>query len=101
MNGDNRILTEEQLVAWRDLSDAWRTNAVRAVLRAQAVAGSVPFLANTVAPFSRVVFTEVGRMAGADGEPRDWTMPDDWHRGYLRGRLARLKEMTTRTVTTP
>jgi hypothetical protein len=45
--------------------------------------------------FGSVVYTRVlysaGETAGAAGEPRDWTMPDEWHRGYLQGRLKRLK----------
>jgi hypothetical protein len=33
-----------------------------------------------------------GYSAGYDGRERDWTMPDDWHRGWLRGRLAGSRE---------
>ena len=29
-----------------------------------------------------------GQVLGFAGMPRDWSMSDDWHRGYLRGRLA-------------
>jgi len=32
-----------------------------------------------------------GYQAGERGLPRDWEMPDDWHRGYLYGMLARVK----------
>jgi hypothetical protein len=30
--------------------------------------------------YSRVLYS-VGEMAGFSGKPRDWTMPDEWHRG--------------------
>jgi hypothetical protein len=33
----------------------------------------------------------VGFEAGRQGLPRDWSQPDDWHRGYLRGRLVRAR----------
>jgi hypothetical protein len=29
-----------------------------------------------------------GQVLGFAGMARDWSMPDDWHRGYLHGRLA-------------
>jgi hypothetical protein len=45
--------------------------------------------------FGSVVYTRVlysvGETAGAAGKPRDWTKPDEWHRGYLHGRLKWLK----------
>lgn len=33
-----------------------------------------------------------GNMAGRHGLPRDWVKGNNWHRGYLRGRLQRYKE---------
>jgi hypothetical protein len=29
-----------------------------------------------------------GQVFGFAGLSRDWSMPEDWHRGYLQGRLA-------------
>jgi hypothetical protein len=43
--------------------------------------------------YSRAIYL-AGERAGAAGEPRHWTMPADWHRGYLRGRLYWLKAKT-------
>ncbi len=34
-----------------------------------------------------------GHYAGLHGKRRDWSQPDAWHRGYLRGLLARLKRI--------
>lgn len=33
-----------------------------------------------------------GHRAGKEGRPRDWSEPQIWHAGYLRGRLQRYKE---------
>jgi hypothetical protein len=38
------------------------------------------------------LFDHAGYRAGYDLAPRDWRMPDEWHRGYLRGRLAGLRD---------
>lgn len=32
-----------------------------------------------------------GYNAGNNGKPRDWSMPDRWHRGFLAGRLEKYK----------
>jgi hypothetical protein len=50
------------------------------------VAKSVAEAINSVGPFM------CGRIAGFCGGPRDWSMPDSWHRGYLAGALERHKK---------
>ncbi len=37
-------------------------------------------------------FWRDGENAGVNGRSRDWKMPAEWHRGYLRGRLQRYRE---------
>lgn len=37
------------------------------------------------------VYWQTGYDAGKNGDERQWTAPDAWHRGYLRGRLYRWK----------
>jgi hypothetical protein len=34
----------------------------------------------------------LGFFAGSNGQPRDWSEPDGWHRGYLHGRLEAMKQ---------
>jgi hypothetical protein len=33
-----------------------------------------------------------GYRTGYRARPRDWSMPDHWHKGYLRGRLQGMKD---------
>jgi hypothetical protein len=33
-----------------------------------------------------------GFRAGYDARPRNWAMPDEWHRGYLRGKLQGMRD---------
>src|SRR3990167_81576 len=41
---------------------------------------------------------KAGRYAGQRGLPRDWSQPDAWHRGYLRGRLAVMRKQLRGTT---
>ncbi len=38
----------------------------------------------------KVVY-DAGCIAGCGGESRDWSKPDQWHRGYLHGRMQRYR----------
>jgi hypothetical protein len=39
----------------------------------------------------------VGYFAAHNNQARDWSMPDDWHRGYLAGSLALVKAQRERS----
>jgi hypothetical protein len=50
--------------------------------------GMAPTLGTLAAVMTPAALWALGHQAGEDGKPRDWEMPDDWHRGYLRGKRA-------------
>jgi hypothetical protein len=54
------------------------------------VTGAVVALQSMATAAVPALLWAAGYQAGEQGEPRDWTMPDDWHRGYLRGKRALL-----------
>jgi hypothetical protein len=39
--------------------------------------------------------------AGYKEQPRDWSMSDEWHRGYLRGKLQVIRRAGTEPSGTP
>jgi hypothetical protein len=45
-----------------------------------------------IAALAPLLMTAADYRAGHQGDPRDWSMPDAWHRGYLRGRLQAMRE---------
>jgi hypothetical protein len=56
-----------------------------------AAAPLVPAFGTLAAIMAPVALWAAGYQAGRQYLPRDWDMPDHWHRGYLRGLLARMK----------
>lgn len=50
------------------------------------------FVAAASTSMNCAVNWSIGYSQGFAGEPRDWSMPNAWHRGYLHGRLARVKK---------
>jgi hypothetical protein len=72
--------------ALHSLAHAIRTTLV------PAVAQVCRALAEVVRVAGPAVVYLAGFRAGYELRERDWTMPDDWHRGWLRGRLAGMRE---------
>jgi hypothetical protein len=59
---------------------------------ARAIVPVFQAIATAFSSMAPLVEMMAGFEAGRRGDPRDWKMPDDWHRGYLRGRLLGIKE---------
>ena len=76
--------------ALRSFALAVRTVLAPAVIQAGRIVAEVVRQAITLATPAAAYLA--GYQAGYEGRPSDWEMPDDWHRGYLRGRLAGLRE---------
>jgi hypothetical protein len=61
------------------------------ILAAQTVNVAFRAAAPAFAAIARAACLGLGYRAGYERSPRDWSKPDDWHRGYLRGVLAGLR----------
>jgi len=62
---------------------------------------AVPAVAGFARAAGPAVVWLAGFRAGYELRPRDWEAPDDWHRGWLRGRLAWVKERQDRRADVP
>lgn len=67
------------LASWRD--------AMRTLSRA----ARIVFRAIADSPIGEMGLYWSGIGAGRRADPRDWSMPEMWHRGYMRGSLLRYK----------